>query len=1026
MSIMLLIRLNIITATSMFYTKKIVKLLSCTASFTVLHLSNAQTAQENLPVAADAEYYANWGLDVINALPAYLKGFTGKGVVVAVVDSGFDVNHPEYAGRVSPFIFNFGVDQSPENVFPGFDEADNSFDGHGDHVAGIIGASRNGSGMQGVAYDSTLMPLRAIIAGGPDLMPSPESLAIMHAADHGAKVINGSYGPQTLPKLHDDNGDLNPNYEILDYQLIQDKPAALREEYNALKYAADKDVVMVFSAGNERLDQPGAYTAFPVGSGMLPLITRDFINSGKIRFLNHDDHNIERNNPSTYSFLSPNDPVFSDMDFSDLKGSLIVVVSVDRQGNIASYSNECGETAEWCIAAPGGFIQDDNEDGIYSTWPQGDPNNNNLNYKYLQGTSMASPHVAGAAAVVRSAFPYMNARQTIETILTTTTKSGFEDQDKFGQGLLNLGSAIDGPMSFRYNNIFDVDTQGYSSTWSNSISGVGGLIKRGDGVLVLAGQNNYQGPTHIIGGILEINGSVTSEMHVSQAGQLAGSGVVGDLTLTQGGKVSPGSAINAQNAIGTLTVNGNFTQESGSSYVAGLAIGTSADKIVINGTAQLNSNASLELALHGAGRGNASARYTLLSASNGVSGTYDNLSGSLAQTPFIDYALDYDANNVFLKTSRSNVAFANVAITNNQMATAVALESQGEGKNIYDYLLFLNRDQVRQAYDQLSGEAYASMQSSLVNNSLYTRSAAYNQLSKSFSKPSNLPKAITTYLAQPNFWAHSFGGWTKQSGNQNVAHTESSIGGFLTGIDIEAFDDWRFGVLAGYSHTNFHLNERQSSGKSNDYTIGAYGGTEVNYAQGTLAFRSGLAHTWHNIDMNRSVAFVSFNDKLFADYKAGTFQIFGELGYKHQSTEQLCIEPYANLAYVHLKTNSFSEKDRNGAALNVHKSSMSTVLTSIGLRIAADINEGFIPINARADIAWRHAFADTAPVSKAEFSGSDAFAISGAMITRNTASISVGLDFQFKENAVLGISYQGQFGSGINQNGLNTNLSIKF
>ncbi|MBX8827984.1 autotransporter-associated beta strand repeat-containing protein, partial [Ochrobactrum sp. SFR4] len=86
-------------------------------------------------------------------------------------------------------------------------------------------------------------------------------------------------------------------------------------------------------------------------------------------------------------------------------------------------------------------------------------------------------------------------------------------------------------------------TQGYSSIWSNSISGIGDLTKRGDGILILSGQNTYQGPTNIVGGGLEVQGSITSESHVSQTGQLSGSGSVGDVILAKGGKISPGSAI---------------------------------------------------------------------------------------------------------------------------------------------------------------------------------------------------------------------------------------------------------------------------------------------------------------------------------------------------------------------------------------------------------------------------------------------------------------------------------------------------
>ncbi len=1007
----------------MYGLRKKIILISLSSALITPSLVYAQTSSTPPPVA-DAEYRANWGLGMINALPAYLKGYTGKGIIVAVIDSGLDANHPEYAGRVSPLLFNFGDDQATHNVFPGIDQSDGSLAGHGDHVAGIIAAGRNGSGMQGVAYDAILMPLRAIEVTGRDADWTPDNQALIYAADHGAKVINGSYGPNAFPNLLLEDGTLNPHYQVLSYQPIAESPEELWQTYHAMKHAADSDVVMVFAAGNERQDQPGAYTAMPTGNGMLPLITPDVIRSGNIRLLDTEDDAFDPENPNTYSFLSPTDPALQNMDFSDLAGSLIVVVAVDKHGNLAPYSNECGATAEWCMAAPGGDMTSNDKDGIYSTWPQGDSINGNRPYQHLQGTSMASPHVAGAAAVVRSAFPYMTARQTIETLLTTTTKNGYTDHDKFGQGLLNLGAAVDGPMEFRYTGVFDVDTQGVSSIWSNAISGIGNLTKRGDGVLVLTGQSTYQGPTNIVGGSLEVNGSITSATHVSQAGQLAGTGSVGDLTLVQGGKVSPGSTLDATHALGTLTVNGSFNQQAGSTYVAGLSMGVGADKIAVNGAAQIDNDASLELMRQGVGSGGATTRYTLLSASNGVVGSYGDLSGDLvAQTPFINFALNYDANHVFLDTSRSAVAFADIAATANQRSTATALQSQGEGAVLHDHLLFLNGKEARQAYDQLSGEAYAAIQSSLLNNSAYIRTAAYKQLSPSFAS-TDLP-AIRS-LDQPALWAHGFGDWTTLSGNHNVAESKTRVSGFLMGVDMPAFDAWRLGLLAGYSHTNFRLNDRQSSAKSDDYTIGAYAGTAANYTQGVLAFRSGLSYTWHNIDMKRSVAFAGFEDTLSADYKANTFQIFGELGYAHRATEFLAIEPYANLAYVHLNTNAFREKDRHGAALSLGKNTMDTGLSSLGLRITAELNQDTLPLTARADVAWRHAFGDITPDSEARFAGSHHFSVNGTSIGRNTLLVSSGLDFQLKQNTVFSIAYQGQFGSSIKQNGLNANVNIRF
>ncbi|WP_247875436.1 autotransporter serine protease [Ochrobactrum sp. Marseille-Q0166] len=1017
----------------MFSVKSGLKFLFLSTSLMTPHLAFSQDIPQVFSSAADAEYYANWGLDMINALPAYQKGFAGKSVTVAVIDSGLDINHPEFAGRISPALYNFGTDNDSLDTFPSFDD-DGSLNGHGQHVAGIIGAGRNGFGMQGVAYDATIMPLRAIeVAEDDDGLPASDR-AIIYAADHGAKVLNGSYGPNTFPMPTVD-GVPNPNYQVLDYQLMIETPDDLQVTYEAMKYAAEKDVVMVFAAGNEREDQPGYYTSMPTGNGMLPLITSDFINSEKIRFLDMDfEDDINPNDPATYRFLSPADPSLVNMDFSDLKGSLIVVVSVGRDGNIAPYSNECGETAEWCMAAPGGVMmsEDDDPDGIYSTWPQGDATNDNSDYKYEQGTSMASPHVAGAAAVVRSAFPYLNARQTMETILTTATKQGFEDEAKFGQGLLNLGLAVDGPMAFRYNGVFNVDTQGYSSIWSNSISGIGDLTKRGEGILALEGENSYEGGTKIVGGVLEINGRVSSPTEVSETGTIAGRGFVGDLTLFNGGRIAPGSVLNPENAIGRLTVSGIFTQQSGSAYVADFVSGTEPkaglDQIIVDGAANLQDGSSFELIYQGTTSGvDAFSRAVVLSATGGVNGTYGEISGSYVNNArFIDFVLHYDANNVFLNTSRSAVAFADVANSQNQVSTAEALESQGSGGVLYDNILFLTQQDARRAYDQLSGEAYASIQATFINNSAYTRSVVYNNLAQVFAAPSISNGQSPEDVNFPTVWGHGFGGWTNLSGEGIAARTKSSVGGFITGVDTQVFDTWRFGVLASYSQTNFRLNERMSSGTSDDYTLGTYAGTETPAALGVVALRSGLSYTWHNIEMKRGIAFADFDDKLLADYNAGTFQVFGELGYRLEPTEQSRIEPYVNLAYVRLKTDGFSEKDTHGAGLNVEESTINTALSTFGIRASTALNKHVVPVKARADIAWHRAYGDDRPTSAASFAGSDGFIIGGTSVGKNTALISGGFDFEFSKAALLNVTYQGQFGSGLTQNGVNVNLRMNF
>jgi subtilisin family serine protease len=131
-------------------------------------------------------------------------------------------------------------------------------------------------------------------------------------------------------------------------------------------------------------------------------------------------------------------------EFADLP--VIVVTSLDRSGRLASYSHGVGE-AMWALAAPGGQIGDTAESctdggdpaGILSTWPGQDGADE---YACLAGTSMASPHVAGAAAVLMASG--LSADQTVRRLLETATDLGAPGADRlYGSGALDLARAMD-------------------------------------------------------------------------------------------------------------------------------------------------------------------------------------------------------------------------------------------------------------------------------------------------------------------------------------------------------------------------------------------------------------------------------------------------------------------------------------------------------------------------------------------------------------------------------------------------------
>lgn len=169
---------------------------------------------------ADLRPY-QWGLDVVNAEAAWTHA-TGEGIVVAVIDSGVDGEHPDLQGKVIT-----GYHAGTGAIIPPGSDSDTV--GHGTHVAGIIAAKDDGRGVVGLAHGALIMP---IVIFDPNFVGVLEAAeGIMWAVDHGANVLNNSWG--------------GPVYD----QVIK----------AAFDYALANGVVVVASAGNSgkaRWDEP--------------------------------------------------------------------------------------------------------------------------------------------------------------------------------------------------------------------------------------------------------------------------------------------------------------------------------------------------------------------------------------------------------------------------------------------------------------------------------------------------------------------------------------------------------------------------------------------------------------------------------------------------------------------------------------------------------------------------------------------------------------------------------------------------
>jgi outer membrane autotransporter protein len=587
------------------------------------------------------------------------------------------------------------------------------------------------------------------------------------------------------------------------------------------------------------------------------------------------------------------------------------------------------------------------------------------------------------------------------------------------------------------------DTFRFAGTGSNSFdagqidTGWTLLDKVGSSNWSLTGTSTYAGPVTVNGGTLSANGDLTSasDISINAGGTLGGNGTVGNTTIN-GGTLAPG------NSVGTLTVNGNLAFNGNSSYLTEVTR-TDADKTIVIGTADLDGKVIVKPLAH-IGK---TTTYTIMTAGaeNGTFSDVDFLAvNNFARNPQLTYA----GNDVLL-TLDAGLLMPELLgdVTPNQKSVATGINNSILGGTItpdsFDVLFALSGSPLRAALDTLSGEIHASANGVLLNDSHFLRDAVNERIRSAFAgvgaaaspvlaygetgTDSGATGAISHALAPADTaslaaWGSVFGSWGSTDGDGNAAGLDRSTGGFFTGIDGLVAEDIRLGIMTGYSHSSFNVDGRASSGESDNYHLGVYGGTEM----GALGLRAGAAYTWHDISTRRSVAFPGFSDSLMADYNAGTFQAFGEAGYRIDTTTA-SFEPFANLAYVSLHTDGFSEKGGSAALTSTGQTTDAT-FTTLGIRASTAFDLGGTKATARGMVGWRHAFGDTTPLATPAFAfaAGSPFSIAGVPIAKNAAILEAGLDFAVSDNATLGVSYAGQFGSHTHDNGVKANLSVKF
>ena len=670
----------------------------------------------------------------------------------------------------------------------------------------------------------------------------------------------------------------------------------------------------------------------------------------------------------------------------ELERGWLVAVAADSNHptQLADYSNACGKAMNYCLTAPGDVIVSDKD--ATSSNPNG--------YWVVSGTSFAAPEVSGAAALVWQAFPYFNNDLVRQTLLGTADDLGAPGPDAtFGYGMLDVGRAVNGPAKFDWGDV-TVDFTG-SSTWSNAISGTGGLIKQGSGTLTLSQNANYTGLTQVQGGTLATRG-LSGDVSIGSQGTLSGSDVGGSVT-------NAGTFEVARNLDSSIT--GNYVQQGTGQLSVNLG-----SILIVNGSATLNGG---NLYVRGTNDNYVvNSRTEVLDAFGGLSGTFDSV--STPSNVLLQATLNYDAHDAWLDVQQVQV-------------TAV----QGMS---YSAVAYGSAQRVQKAFDQINLQLGSDGSTGVPATTSFVAGAANLQQTptadslqhslESLSGQLHAASAAMTFEAidagtralsdrfDRLLESNATGGWTQDlgyhggMGRSGYANVGVDLSGMLAGQDLRIGSNGVAGFAVSQAQGLGRLAETADQGRSHAFEGMLYGG--LVHGNAYLMGRVGMGNYRENMHRNLQLGptFAGVASDSHGRYDVA----YGESGYR-TTLGRFSLTPYASLQYARIDSSGFNEPGAYGFGLKADASTIERWQAGLGLRAARQWNfANGGSIDLQTHLAWQRAFAMRGDVFEASFTGVDQWApLGGIGLSRYGGVAGMALDWAMSPRAGVSLGVDHHF-----------------
>lgn len=826
---------------------------------------------------------------------------------------------------------------------------------------GIMVAERiAGNTSNGVAKGVTLVVADASVVNGStvNLEPTLSMYQTMYDT-YGVRIFNQSFGSDKVIT------DFNSNSSSLFYYVN----AIGSSIYNFYKTAVSNGALFIWAAGNKSTDSQ------PSIEGGLPY----FDNSLQAGWLN-----------------------------------VVGLVTKDGSGNTSTFSNleplsPAGNAANWSVTAIGEYIF----------------NLNGSNY-IAGGSSFAAPTVTGVAALIKEKYPWMDGSLIRQTILSTATDIGNSGVDStYGWGLLNSDKAVNGPSLFSktlaLGNNVTLDVTAGTYTFSNNISGDAGVIKNGEGTLILSGNSTFSGVTTVNSGRLQVNGIYSSSININPLGTFT----TAENAILENDVTNSGTY---ENTSSNATIQGNYSASSTSKFVSSLG-----SSLNVLGDVQLN-DSTLEITNEIDGETvyitSKGTTNNIITSNNTISGNFSkvetsellnaditNSSDSINATLSRKNVADYVSNSELSDSMRNNVAQnIETAFTSldNQLESGTAGDVASFTKSA-SQLQTLALPTASAVLDSLSGQIYASAQALTFQHS--------QTINKDLSNRLTMLGTLSNVGDKAGFWISGItaNGRLREDG---FGEGKTKVNGGQIGVDKSFNDNFILGTAFSYSNSEVKFNRYGGESDATNLSASLYGRWDNKnnplYVQGRLGVGFVSSNVERDIILsstNSSRAKIEHKDKVISGYLESGLDV---------STGHFTFTPFLGISHDTVRRGAFSEENSQ-FGLTADKKTYNQTNGLIGIRLGQGFYWGNSKTTLQGYVTHQRAFDDQDLSFEAAYTGlaNAKFNVKGIGLNRNRTWAGIGALTEFNPSFAWYINYDGKIEKGkLNNNVFTTGIRI--